>query len=139
MRFASKFLLVAVTILLTACATTYKSASELRAHAEHRTTFTVETEHKKMFTETLEFLRPCWERGIGGGISTHVFAEFVGTTSQISYGVYGPYSPSIVGVIDMNSSGTGTEVVISGVSESGVLAGRLKLIGAGKTLKCDET
>lgn len=138
MKFKNIFFIATATILLTACATTYKSASELRARTEHRTAFTVEVEHKKMFTETLEFLRPCWERQ-AGSVSMQVLGEFVGTTSQISYGIYGVSSPSIIFVIDMSSAGTGTEIVMSGVGDQGALAERIKLIAAGKAPKCNET
>lgn len=131
------FIIVAATILLAACAATYKSPGEFRANAEHKTSFVVNAEHKKMFTETLEFLRPCWEHNYGTA-NIRVTGDFVDHASQIFIGVYARSSPSIVLVIDMKTIGTSTEVVISSKQPAAGLAERIKLIATGVTQTCDK-
>ena len=142
----SNFIVIAGTILLTSCAfISYETPSQVREHTD-KISASINAEHERVFTETLKYLRPCWEGRSSLGVDSRVTSGFGTATSRISVGLYSrdlfssEIFTQILLVIDMSSNGAKTDVVISGRNRKKIIVmlEKMKFIAVGKTSKCEE-
>lgn len=114
------FILVVVIAILSGCANTVTRTTpeELRNNPGAKLSFESTKSYDLAFRKTLNQMKSCFERNLGGTTKWSVFGDKMDTEAQVSWQVTGMFTSKVMATIVLEPQKTGTRVTIYSASES---------------------